>query len=504
MSNNIVFWIDSNPFTYVLANSLKNKISGEFFAVIEITDRPKKFFQKQNFVDFKKLWYFHEHVDSNVKHIDFKFLKYIEEKYKIDLWLLAQNERLFNHHNIYHMFTTNEILCILQSECKLFDSILNQNKIDFLITKEPALHHQHLFSEMCKSIGIKVLMISTSKFGYKCLISEEFHKLDNPENLNEIKSTNRNFEDLQNYLKSFNMQKQVIDHKNIFLSSKKEKIKAAFQLLFLSNNSNLKNNFAYRGRTKFRVLYKEILYSLRTKQNKNFLDANSNYKISDSIKFVYFPLHQDPERVLLIGSPFYTNQLETIRHIAKSLPVDYKLLVKEHPSQSLRGWHKPDFYKSITRLPNVELLHYSLPNDEIFKKCSLVISVNGTSSLESAFYGKPSILFSDLSFSVLPSVYVLESISLLPNLIKKALNTKVNPLDVDKYVNLIEKNSFDFDLFKFITEYHDYFYFGGHLADVEIEEDKMKKFLNKQKPIFDELAIHYIKKIQESNKFNNN
>lgn len=500
MADKIIFWVDASLITYLLSNSLQNKIDADFYAIIDITDRPKNFFLKQKFVQFKKSWYFHDHINSESKTIDFEFLKFFEEKYKINLWLLAQNERLFNYHNQYHTFTTNEILSILQDECKLFDHILDKLKPDFFITKETALHHQHLFYEMCRKQGVKVLMLNQSKFGYKCLISEELHKLDNSENLNDIESDDKTFEQLQEYLKSFNMQKQLIDHKNKFLSSKKEKLKAAFQLLFISNNSNLKNNFAYKGRTKSRVLYNEILYSVKAKQNHKFLNSNSQYEISESIQFIYFPLHQDPERVLLIGSPFYTNQLETIRNVAKSLPIDCKLLVKEHPTQSIRGWHEINFYKSIIQIPNVTLLHYSVSNEELLQKCSLVITVNGTTGLEASFYAKSSIIFSNLGYSVLPSVFVLDSITSLPKLIKKALKVKVNPNDVGKYIKLVEKNSFDFDLFRFISAYQDYFYYGGHLVDVEIPLEKMKKFIEMEKTVFDKLAIQYMKKIQEFKK----
>ena len=48
-----------------------------------------------------------------------------------------------------------------------------------------------------------------------------------------------------------------------------------------------------------------------------------------------------------------------------------------------------------------------------------------------------------------------------------------------------------------LPKYQDYFYYGGHLIDVEITNYKMKTFLDKQKPLFDKLANHYIKKIQE-------
>ena len=40
---------------------------------------------------------------------------------------------------------------------------------------------------------------------------------------------------------------------------------------------------------------------------------------------------------------------------------------------------------------------------------SLVISIGGTVSLEAAFYQKPSIIVSDLGFSVLPSIQKLNS-----------------------------------------------------------------------------------------------
>lgn len=496
MVQKIIFWVSGNLFSYVLANSLQNKIDSDFYAIIDISDRPKKFFLEQKFVNFKKTWYFHDHINLKSKKIDYEFLTSFEKKYNVNLWLLAQNERLFNHYNEYYTFTSTEILCILQDECKLYDSILEEIKPNFLITSETTLHHNHLFYEMCRSLGVKILMLNQSKFGYQCFISEELNKLDQPNNLDKIQSKNRNFEQLQKYLKSFNVQKQLIDHKNKFLNSNQEKLKAAFQYLFISKNTNLKNNFAYKGRTKIRVLYKDIIFSFKKKQNQKFLDTHSNYKVPSS-NFIYFPLHQEPERVLLIGSPFYTNQLETIRHIAKSLPVDYKLVVKEHPTQSIRGWHEINFYKSIINIPNVYLLHHSVSNENILKKCSLVITVNGTSGLEAAFYEKPSIIFTDLGYSILPSVYLLNSISYLPELIKQALKTKVNSNDVDKYINLMEQNSFKFDLLGFISDYIDFFYHGGFLIDVEITDDKMKNFLEKEKPIFDILVNEYIQKIKQ-------
>ena len=62
-----------------------------------------------------------------------EYLNSFEEKYKINLWLLAINERLFYEYNEFHKFSREEILSILEDECKLFEKIL-EIKPEFLIT----------------------------------------------------------------------------------------------------------------------------------------------------------------------------------------------------------------------------------------------------------------------------------------------------------------------------------------------------------------------------------
>ena len=102
----------------------------------------------------------------------------------------------------------------------------------------------------------------------------------------------------------------------------------------------------------------------------------------------------DEESSLLLGAPHYTNQIESIMEIVKSLPVDYKLYVKEHFSQSVRNWRDTREYKKIMSIPNVKLFHPNAPPEDFFKKCSLVISASGSSAFEATFYEKPSITFS--------------------------------------------------------------------------------------------------------------
>ena len=102
----IIFWNEGgfSP-SFLLANSLQKKINGEFYAIFDVTDRQKPFYQKQKLVDFKKIWFFHDAISKPQKKVDVEFLTSFEEKYNINLWLLALNERLFYEYNEFHKFS---------------------------------------------------------------------------------------------------------------------------------------------------------------------------------------------------------------------------------------------------------------------------------------------------------------------------------------------------------------------------------------------------------------
>ena len=78
---------------------------------------------------------------------------------------------------------------------------------------------------------------------------------------------------------------------------------------------------------------------------------------------------------------------------------------------------------------------------------------------------------------MLPSVHRLKSIYELPDAIRSSLRKKVNANDVDKYLKLFDSHSFTFNIFEFDLDYHNQFFYGGNLLNVEISEDKVKQFI---------------------------
>ncbi len=492
MKKKILFWISGALTTFCMAYSLQNKIDSDFFAIIDSYDKPKIFFQKQQLVKFKNTWFYHDHF-QNMDKPDLEYLSNFEKKYDITLWELAINERIFYRFNPVYKFSNNEILAILEKECKLFDKILTEIQPDFLIMHEPTLHQHELLYRMCKKMGIKLLLFNQPNIA-RCIISEKSRIIDAKINLDKIQSSKRNFNELQSYRQSFSSYKAVQNFKNKFKISNLELLKSA--LKFISNeNQHIKTHYTHRGRTKIKVLKDEIIKKLRRKFRYSFINHNLETEIISSEKFIYFPLGVDEERNLLIASPYYTNQLEVLRNIAKSLPIDYKLYVKENPAQNIRYWRSISEYKDILAIPNIRLFHPNFSAESMYEKCSLVITIGGSSGLDAAFYQKPSIIFTDLGYSVLPSVSKLTSIEKLPELIRESLEKKVNSEDLDKYLTILHDNSFDFDIMDFDNRYNEFFYYDGHYASVDISEDKMKDFLEENKVTLDKLASEYEKKL---------
>jgi hypothetical protein len=494
MPSKILFWINGALTTFCVANSLQKKIDDDFYAIVESYEKPKIFFQNQQFVKFQKTWFYHD----NFKTLDkpnMDYLSNFEKKYNLNLWELAINERIFYRFNSIYTYSTDEILSILQRECEFFDQILAEIEPDFLIMYEPTMHQHELFYRMCKSKGIKILLLNQPNIS-RCIISETPRKIDGEIDLENIEYSKKTFEELRKYRDSFSSYKTIKNYRKNFKVSNFELIKSAFTF-FLSENEHIKTHYTHRGRTKIKVLNDEIQKKLKRKFRYSFINNNLENKINFNEKFVYFPLAVDEERNLLINAPFYTNQVEVIRNIVKSLPIGYKLYVKENPAQVVRYWRNISEYKEILSIPNIRLIHPSFPAENLYTKCSLVISIGGTSGLDAAFYEKPSIIFSDLGYSVLPSVSRLKNIEDLSNLISESLQKKVCSEDLEKYLSILHKNSFDFNPMDFENKVNESFYFNGHYASVHISENKMKLFLEQNKSMIDVLAFEFEKKIKQ-------
>ena len=133
MKPKLFFWIDTSGVHYGLAKYIQDNFDCELFSIFEMTDKPKLFFESQKLVKFKKIWFYHDYILKTKRKPDLNYLKSIEKKYNIPLWVIAANDRIFNNFNNFYKFSRDEILLILEDGIKFFERVLDEVKPDFLI-----------------------------------------------------------------------------------------------------------------------------------------------------------------------------------------------------------------------------------------------------------------------------------------------------------------------------------------------------------------------------------
>lgn len=123
-----------------------------------------------------------------------------------------------------------------------------------------------------------------------------------------------------------------------------------------------------------------------------------------SAPFLFYPLHSEPEIALSVYGRDHQNQIETVRRLAQSIPLNWRLVIKEHPRTV--GYRKPDYYRKLLEIPNV---WFADPDTRPFfwlESASAVATVSGFVGFEALMVGKPVLVLGDASFSVLPETMV--------------------------------------------------------------------------------------------------
>lgn len=494
MAKKILFWLDSHLLYFGIAKFLQEKTNFDSYSIVDINNSAKPFFENQSLVEFKKSWFYRDHLNNLSEPVDISYLKKFEKKYLIDLWTIAFGDRLFVDYNDYHKFSNNEILKIFEIEIKLFDQILDEIKPDYVIMKITDNQQNHLFHEICKSRGIQILTVNSTRLGYRFYISSDYDVLDNKGDFSnfELKSDIQTIEKLKekigNYSKMHSKYVTTLRGSTIkFLSS-------SIKYVILVCNNDYRKYFANFGRFRIRVIKNELSMLMKKKFRTRFLNNHSSYDIPPE-DFVYFPLHLEPERTVLISAPYYSNQLEVIRNLSKSLPIGMKLCVKEHPTMKINSWHSISYYKSIISLPNVVFLHHIVSNEKIFSNCSMVATISGSSGLEVLTYEKPVLVFTDTIYSILDCVTTITNLNNLSNDIKKTLEKQVSLLELNRFIEFLELNSFEFNLAGLQENMYQKFYNNGFLIDVKINELDMISYFKENSSEFHFLTAQFLKKL---------
>ena len=110
-----------------------------------------------------------------------------------------------------------------------------------------------------------------------------------------------------------------------------------------------------------------------------------------------FYLHLQPERTTLPEGYGFTQQYKAISILNEVIPVDWSIVVKEHPATFYRyctpSGRWPQLYKDIAALDKVILTPLETDTYMLMEKSKCVVTIAGTVCREALMMGKPALQF---------------------------------------------------------------------------------------------------------------
>lgn len=486
----VLVYLDFNPYAFISFGTILelSKLDKFDFVGIVATKNDFSFFQNQKLLSFKKLMYY---PDCYVNKSSFNLanLENFEKQYGLNLWLDVFNERYFyKYYTDFHKFKKDEILSIIENSISFFVGVLEEFKPELVLMQEPGENISNLLLyRLTKKMGIKILTPNLSYVHNKIIVSDN---IDCREISDEFKTLISNSSNSQEtYDEEFIRKHSLAKSMDILLS---------FDYGILNFFHKIKH-YVYRlshaleplymniGKTRLKMIKNRYQTYLKVKKRKKFLYTNSIKSIENE-RFLYFPLQTEPEAIVLMKSPFYGNVVALIENIARSIPIDMVLYVKEHPVQREKLWRPIYVYQKIIDIPNVKLVHPNVNSQDVISKSQGVICLSGATGFEALFHKKPVILFSDEYYDVLSMVRKINSFTELPAIIRDVLrNFKFNNQELNTLMQAFNNQSISIPFFSIMKDGIPLSSLQKH-GDFNLTIQYFQKFYNKYKDDFKLIA----------------
>lgn len=355
----------------------------------------------------------------------------------------------------YYGFKQNvsdeEILDFVQAVYKYIKVFFEDFKPDIIISPNFVSLPHIMLNLYAKKKGVSMIAITDSKISGQYIFTHNFTDSTGPfyDRIKELNSGTKseNSEKAKQYIKEFREKFKTPDYakkqKQISLWKRiKKEIMPLYQIWMWYTRPQV-NVLESTGITLDHRPPKIILRDYICEKRYRRAMRNREYYPFEKVgKFVYFPLQFQPEATIDVVAPYFSNQIETARLSAMSLPDDYTLVVKEHPE--MVGKRPPSYIEKIAKTVNIKLVDYRTPQSEILKRASLILSPNSTTVAEAAFYNVPAIQFGNLGTTLaLPNVFKHTDMTTLSEKIKEVLKINLKNEDYERRLENFVAASFD-------------------------------------------------------------
>lgn len=401
-----------------------------------------EFLRRQKDIKYSSLL-LDEDIHNQYKNepLDLEYLKKLEAEYGLpNLWpylavdrVLVFNQLAREYPYSQPKYTHEEMMRMLQVTAKAIIAFLEKEKPDFVLASVVGSLGGTLLYHVAKKKGIPVFICEETRINDDCVITESLYTFTGVDaRLAELADQNCDSDkqaQARAYLKNFRAQPASYNQ-TLGSESRGERL-AQLQWLwppefYRSLKWFLKISFSYlnNGFTRDYDEGTPLTFAIDRLKRKarSFLGFKKFYEpVKVGEDFAYFPLHFEPEVAISVAAPFWTDQINLIRQIAKSLPVAFKVYVKEHPD--MVGYRTRSYYRELKKIPNVKLIDPRLSSFNLVQDAKLILTISGTAGWEALLLQKPVITFGRVFYNRLSMVKLCRTIDELPFLVQEQLKS---------------------------------------------------------------------------------
>lgn len=202
------------------------------------------------------------------------------------------------------------------------------------------------------------------------------------------------------YIRNFREQPKTVKYVQAKWQQEKEKSWLRWHAQFVRDAMRYYIGFV-TGRNQQRrkwLLRKLVTYNLRFvlgPRQQRFFRTFDDEQLQ-TLRYIYFPMHKETDLPLVFQAPRWHDQRNTIQVLAGTLPLGYRLLVREHRFNV--GRRPMHYYRDLSRLPNVVLIDAFDSQFKYIRNADLVVTENGTSGWEALLLGRRAITLSRTSY----------------------------------------------------------------------------------------------------------
>lgn len=366
----------------------------------------------------------------NVRHVRVltDHLRLLNGRTEPDMEFLREKERQYGKPNLYAMisgcrfvseFEHRRALLVLETGFRLVEGLFDEFRPDAVLSDGVACTMSYIQYAVARHRGMPFLALSSARISNRFYVIRS-HR-DQYERMEELYAGYKQSglpaalrARAEEFLSHF---RRVADKPNYFLQWARppaldahsiRQLLAVFRRYYSDRDNYILTSplQAVAGRIK-RIV-------------KNFaLDGRHFDQPVPGEKFVFFPLHFQPESTTLIWAPYYMDQIATVENIAKTLPIDHRLYVKEHKGSL--GRRALGYYDRLRRIPNVRLISPHCDSHALIKESSAVCVLTSTVGWEAILYEKPVVSLGEAFYNAFDLVRHVRALADLPGVFQDVI-----------------------------------------------------------------------------------